>query len=93
MKPPPILSQDDDYARPRGVAPADAANDHRRLLCAFTACPVCGARLPLERNPKARRERIYCSDACRARAWRRRTEAGRSGLECRRSPGSERSSG
>ena len=81
MKRPPILSQDDDRTRPRGVAPVDAPNDHRQLSCAFTACPVCGARLPVERNPKARRERIYCSDACRARAWRLRTEFARSGPE------------
>jgi hypothetical protein len=63
MKPPPIPSEDDDRAGSQVVAPVDAANNHRRLLCAFTACPVCGARLPLERNPKARRERIYRSDA------------------------------
>ncbi len=50
--------------------PADSPNDHLRLVCAFKACPSCGASLHANRNPKARRERIYCSDACRARAWR-----------------------
>ena len=92
MKPPPTPSQDDDRAGTRGVAPVDAANDHRRRLCAFKACPVCGARLPLERNPKARRERIYCSDACRARAWRR-AEGESSGAERQVPPASETSSG
>jgi hypothetical protein len=62
----------DDRAETLTVALVAPANAHAPRLCAFKTCPVCGARLPRERNAKARCERVYCSDACRAKAWRRR---------------------
>ena len=62
----------DDPPEIHSVTPVQAANAHQAHLCAFRTCVLCGADLPLERHPKARCERIYCSEACRARAWRRR---------------------
>lgn len=69
--------QSDDRCLSRPADPIDPANDHRWPLSAFTTCPVCGAVLPRDRSPKARRERVYCSDACRARACGGGGEAGR----------------
>jgi hypothetical protein len=85
MRLPPVPARDDDRSESRAVAPVDTANDHRQPLCTFRACRVCGAELPQGRNSKARRERVYCSDACRARAWRRQRAAGGSkGSPCDR---------
>jgi len=145
-------SPSDNRAVTHTLTPPAAANAQSAHACAFKACPVCGAGLPRERDPKARRllsppsgdlttrgcpvspveqstgisgpdpqtnemqghgisfcehcgaelkpqitrrghPKRYCSDACRAKAWRRRTEVGRVGHERRRPPGFERSSG
>jgi len=67
----------DDPPEIHSVTPVQTTNAHQAHLCAFRTCVLCGADLPLDRHPKARRERIYCSDACRARAWRRRMLARR----------------
>jgi hypothetical protein len=66
-----ISRQSDDRGATLAAVRIEPANDHCWPLCAFTACPVCGAELPPDLDPKARRERVYCSDACRARAWQR----------------------
>jgi len=55
-------------------------------------CRHCGVELRPQITRRGHPKR-YCSDACRARAWRRRAELARSGPECRRPPGSEMSSG
>jgi hypothetical protein len=66
-----------DLAGTGRMSPVDAneryAIDENANGDRLVKCPICGT----ERVCRGRRsKRVYCSDACRAKAWRRRKRAG-----------------
>lgn len=56
------------------LLPPLPCDDHGYYIRAEWTCPVCGAWTPITTRPG--RPRVYCTNACRQKAYRRRRAAG-----------------
>ena len=72
IPPPPPRPETLDINRPSTRGPTSESHLPQTRLTAIWACPVCHTAVPQPRQ--AGRRRVYCTNACRQRAYRLRSK-------------------